>query len=69
MVTREMDRKQLDAEAFSQSEASVRLEGIDPTAYPSYLALKARVMDGEITPQEAVTLLLDQHKKSHTTAA
>jgi hypothetical protein len=34
-----MDANQSEAalEAFRQSEASVRLEGIDPTAYPEYL--------------------------------
>ncbi len=73
MITPEvsMDRKQLEeaSEAFRQSEASVRLEGIDPTADPRYLALKARVLAGEITSEEAADILVAQHIQTQTTAA
>jgi hypothetical protein len=56
-------------EAFRQSEASVRLEGIDPAADPEYLALKARVLAGEITVEEAGDLLIAQNTQTQTTAA
>jgi Antitoxin VbhA len=56
-------------EAFRQSEASVKLEGIDPTAYPEYVALRDRVLAGEITSDQAVDLLLDQAVALQTTAA
>jgi len=57
------------AEAFRQSEASVRLEGIDPTDFPEYLALKARILAGEITSQQAVAILLAQRTITRSTAA
>jgi hypothetical protein len=56
-------------EAFRLSEASVRLEGMDPTADPAYMALKARVLANEVTAQEAVTLFLARYKKAQTNAA
>jgi len=56
-------------EAFRQSEASVRLEGIDPKTDPEYLALKARVLAGEITIEEAGDLLIAQNTQTQTTAA
>jgi hypothetical protein len=45
-------------QAFSQLEASVRLEGIDPLDHSSYRVLRARVLAGEITSEQAVNLLL-----------
>jgi hypothetical protein len=56
-------------EAFRQSEGSVRLEGIDPTEYPEYLALKARILAGEIDSQQAIALLAAQYKSARTKAA
>jgi hypothetical protein len=56
-------------EAFRQSEGSVRLEGIDPTDYPEYLALKARILAGEIDSQQAIDLLAAQYKAAQTKAA
>jgi len=55
--------------AFEISEASVRLEGIDPTQFPEYLALKARVLAGEINSQQAITLLAAQYKSAQVKAA
>jgi hypothetical protein len=57
------------AEAFALSEASVRLEGIDPNDDPRYIALKERVLAGEISSSEAVTLLLAPYAAAHTNAA
>ena len=56
-------------EAFELSEASVRLEGIDPMAFPEYVALRTRVIAGEITSEEAVELLAAQYQKGQLTAA
>jgi hypothetical protein len=56
-------------EAFRQSEGSVRLEGIDPTDYPEYLALKARILAGEIDSQQAIELLAAQYKSARPIAA
>ncbi len=55
--------------AYELSEASVRLEGIDPTASPTYMALRARVIAGEITTDEAGDLLLDSYSHSQVVAA
>jgi hypothetical protein len=56
-------------EAFRQSEGSVRLEGIDPTDYPEYLALRARILAGEIDSQQAIELLAAQYKSAQPIAA
>jgi len=55
--------------AYELSEASVRLEGIDPTASPAYMALRARVIAGEITTDEAADLLLDSYSQPQVAAA
>jgi hypothetical protein len=55
--------------AFELSEASVRLEGIDPTTSPTYMALRARVVAGEITTDEAGDLLLASYRQPHVVAA
>jgi hypothetical protein len=55
--------------AFELSEASVRLEGIDPTASPVYMALRERVIAGEITTDEAGDLLLAARQQPHIAAA
>lgn len=34
---------------FMKAEASLRLEGIDPSGIPRYESIKARVISGEIT--------------------
>jgi hypothetical protein len=65
VLMRDLDR----AEAFRQSEASVRLEGIDPSLDPRYLELKARVLSGEITSNEAVTELIASSSISQSNAA
>jgi len=55
--------------AYELSEASVRLEGIDPTESPTYMALRARVIAGEITTDEAGDLLLASYRPSVSAAA
>lgn len=47
-----MEREDI-AEAYRQAEASLRLEGMDPCGKEPYETLKAQVIAGEITPDEA----------------
>lgn len=56
-------------EAFLQSEASVRLEGIDPMDHPHYVAIRNRVISGELTTEQAGDLLLARYTHSHDAAA
>jgi len=55
--------------AFEISEASVRLEGIDPMQFPIYRELKARILAGEITSDQATDILFAQYAKTQSTAA
>jgi hypothetical protein len=55
--------------ALELSEASVRLEGIDPMAYPEYRELRTRVIAGEITSQQAVSILLARYSNVNSKAA
>lgn len=57
------------AEAFRQSEGSVRLEGIDPLDFPIYRELKARILAGEITSDQATDILFAHYAKTQSTAA
>ena len=56
-------------ESFHDSEASARLEGIDPLQFPIYVAMKERILSGEITNQEAMSLILDEFEKAQKSAA
>lgn len=47
-----MTRTNMD-DAFRQAEASLILEGFDPSAVPEYRDLKASVLAGRISPREA----------------
>jgi hypothetical protein len=55
--------------AFEISEASVRLEGIDPMQSPIYRELKARILAGEITSDQATDILLAHYTVANQTAA
>ncbi len=55
--------------AFEISEASVRLEGIDPMQFPVYRELKERILAGEITSDQATDILLAQYTTANKTAA
>ncbi len=55
--------------AFELSEASVRLEGIDPMQFPIYRELKARILAGEITSDQATDILLAQYTNANQPAA
>ncbi len=55
--------------AFEISEASVRLEGIDPMQFPIYRELRERILAGEITSDQATDILLAQYTNMQSTAA
>jgi len=56
---------------FSTIEASFRIEGMDPSGDAIYEKAKAKVLSGEMTPQEAHTFVVRQTKERSklTTAA
>jgi hypothetical protein len=57
-------------EAFSQGEANMNLEGFHPETDPSYLALKADVLDGKINFDEAIdAAVLSVSRKRRNPAA
>lgn len=51
-------------EAFRQAEASLRLEGRDPTGRSYYEAIKERVISGEITAAEGKLEILKHHQQA-----
>jgi hypothetical protein len=51
----------LDAEAFADAEASLRIEGLDPAGRPHYEAIKAKVIAGTLTFDEAIEALKEHH--------
>ena len=53
-----MTREEL-IEEFQESEASLRLEGFDLTNDGLYQSLKAKVIDGEMTFDQARTAFID----------
>lgn len=54
---------QLLLAGFRKAEASLRLEGIDPSGTPLYESVKARLLSGEITFDEARAEILAHYKK------
>lgn len=50
-------------EAFREAEASLRLEGMDPSGEIYYESLKARVIAGEITFAQGEAELLAHHRQ------
>ena len=51
------------ATAYADAEASLRLEGVDPAGDPFYDSLKARVVAGEVTPDQARQMTADHFAK------
>ncbi|EAM2626769.1 hypothetical protein EUY91_24510 [Salmonella enterica] len=52
--------------AFRKAEASLRLEGLDPTGTPLYESVKARILSGEITYDDGrAEILRYYHKRSN----
>ena len=56
---------------FMKAEASLRLEGIDPSGSPRYESIKARVISGEITYEQGRAEILAFHtgKRAEPTTA
>ena len=49
------------AEAFQDAEASLRLEGLDPTTDSRYLAIKSQLIAGTLSFDEAEAALKAQY--------
>jgi hypothetical protein len=54
---------------FSTIEASFRIEGMDPSGDAIYETAKAKVLSGEMTPQEAHSFVVKQTAKRNKFAA
>ncbi|WIL44563.1 antitoxin VbhA family protein (plasmid) [Pantoea agglomerans] len=58
---------QLRLAGFRKAEASLRLEGIDPSGTSLYESVKARLLSGDITFDEARAEIMDHYKKRAST--
>lgn len=56
-----MSRAELIA-AYRSAEANCNLEGMDPSGDAVYEAAKARVLAGEMTPEEGLQWLVEQSR-------
>lgn len=54
---------QLRLSGFRKAEASLRLEGMDPSGTPLYESVKARLLSGEITYDEGRAEILAHYSK------
>jgi hypothetical protein len=54
---------------FSTIEASFRIEGMDPSGDAIYEKAKAKVLAGEMTPQEAHSFVVRQTANRYKVAA
>jgi hypothetical protein len=57
-------KSKLLEEAFRDAEASLLLEGLDPTTDPGYRVLKARFIAGTITFEEAKAAIAAQYREA-----
>ncbi len=57
-----MREAQVEEEGFRRAEASCLLEGIDPNQSAPYVAIKARVLGGEIDIDKAIQVTVDHYK-------
>lgn len=48
---------------FRKAEASLKLEGLDPSGTPLYESVKAPILSGEITYDEGRAAVLTHHQK------
>ena len=55
--------RQLRVDGFRKAEASLRLEGMDPSGTPLYESVKARILSGEITYGEGRDEILAHYQK------
>jgi len=54
---------QLRLTGFRKAEASLMLEGMDPSGTPLYESVKARIISGEISYDEGRAEILAYHQK------
>ncbi|EFG1264920.1 hypothetical protein WEM_04933 [Escherichia coli KTE27] len=55
--------RQLRVDGFRKAEASLRLEGMDPSGTPLYESVKAGILSGEITYGEGLAEILAHYQK------
>lgn len=53
---------QLRLAGFRKAEASLRLEGMDPSGTPLYESVKARIISGELSYDEGRAEILAHHQ-------
>ncbi|HBS2769836.1 TPA: HigA family addiction module antidote protein [Klebsiella quasipneumoniae subsp. similipneumoniae] len=53
-------------EGFRKAEASLRLEGMDPSGTPLYESIKARIISGELTYEQGRSEIFAHYTKSDT---
>ncbi|HHK7966086.1 HigA family addiction module antitoxin [Serratia nevei] len=51
-------------EGFRKAEASLRLEGIDPSGTPLYESIKARIISGDLTYEQGRSEILAYYTKA-----
>lgn len=56
----------LRIEGFRKAEASLRLEGMDPSGTPLYESVKARIISGELTYKQGRSEILAYYTKADT---
>lgn len=56
----------LRIEGFRKAEASLRLEGMDPSGTPLYESVKARIISGELTYEQGRSEILAYYTKADT---
>ena len=56
----------LRIEGFRKAEASLRLEGMDPSGTPLYESVKARIISGELTYEQGRSEIFAYYTKSDT---
>lgn len=56
----------LRIEGFRKAEASLRLEGMDPSGTPLYESVKARIILGELTYEQGRSEILAYYTKADT---
>ena len=58
--------KRLRIEGFRKAEASLRLEGMDPSGKPLYESIKARIISGDLTYEQGRSEILAYYTKADT---
>lgn len=59
----------LRIEGFRKAEASLRLEGMDPSGTPLYESVKARIISGELTYEQGRSEIFAYYTKSDTSGS